>query len=57
MIKGKFREEQRGSRQCKRFVMCIDVVALQCLFNVAQMVGYVDYPEWCLGSVHAEKVS
>ena len=36
--------------------MCIDVVAFQCLFNVAQVVGYVDYPEWCQGSVHAEKV-
>ena len=36
--------------------MCIDVVAFQCLFNVAQVAGYVDYPEWCQGSVHAEKV-
>ena len=59
MIKGKFRGNKpgvRGSTQCKRFVMCIDVVALQCSFNVAQMVGHVAYPEWCQGSEHAELV-
>ena len=28
----------------------------ECMFGFAQVAGRVDYPEWCQGSVHAEKV-
>ena len=33
-----------------------EIRRVQCMFGFAQVVGHVDYPEWCQGSVHAEKV-